>query len=173
MRVGGSAERWPIDFGAWNALTGDKTAVWNNPAGPTTDWQTMTDALTGKTRPSSLLKNTNPIQDGSAGTPRPTDIQEISQGRAKPPAEPGVFQQAARVVTPWDGLAVKGVAPFADGALRGRIFTLHIVDPRVSWPNVSLEPTAPAPPAQHIGDVSSHCITPSRLLPSTRMCNVK
>ena len=48
------------------------------------------------------------IQDGSAGTPRPTrlqrlwrshygqaEIQEISQGRAKPPAEPGVFRQAS------------------------------------------------------------------------------
>ena len=31
------------------------------------------------------------------GTGRPTEIQEISQGRAKPPAEPGVIQQAARV----------------------------------------------------------------------------
>ena len=30
---------------------------------------------------------------GSAGTPRPTGIQEISQGRAKPPAEPGIFRQ--------------------------------------------------------------------------------
>ena len=46
-------------------------------------------------RSSSLLKNINPIQNGSAGTPRPTEIQEISQGRAKPPAEPGVVQQAA------------------------------------------------------------------------------
>ena len=33
-------------------------------------------------------------ENGSAGTPRPTQIQEISQGRAKPPAEPGIFQQA-------------------------------------------------------------------------------
>jgi hypothetical protein len=49
------------------------------------------------------------IQDGSAGTPRPTEIQEISQGRAKPsslrspsggvgPAEPIVFRQAVSVV---------------------------------------------------------------------------
>ncbi|MEI6788943.1 MAG: hypothetical protein WCL49_10755 [bacterium] len=44
--------------------------------------------------PSGRLKNTNPIQDGSAGTPRPTEIQEISQGRAKPPAESEVFQQS-------------------------------------------------------------------------------
>ncbi|MEI8138558.1 MAG: LacI family DNA-binding transcriptional regulator [bacterium] len=37
-------------------------------------------------------------QDGSAGTPRPTQIQEIFQGRAKPPAEPMIFQQAAKPV---------------------------------------------------------------------------
>jgi hypothetical protein len=47
--------------------------------------------------PSGQLKNTNPIQDGSAGTPRPTEIQEISQGGAKPPAEPEVFQQSPSV----------------------------------------------------------------------------
>jgi hypothetical protein len=50
----------------------------------------------GEKEPSSPLKNINPIQDGSAGTPRPTEIREFSQGRAKPPAEPGVFRQAAR-----------------------------------------------------------------------------
>ncbi len=37
-----------------------------------------------------------PQTDGSAGTPRPTEIQEISQGGAKPPAEPGLFRRAAR-----------------------------------------------------------------------------
>ena len=43
-----------------------------------------------------LLKNKQSPQDGSAGTPRPTENQEISQGRAKPPAEPRLFQQADR-----------------------------------------------------------------------------
>ena len=33
------------------------------------------------------------IQDGSAGTPRPTKIHELSHGRAKPPAEPRTFRQ--------------------------------------------------------------------------------
>ncbi len=35
------------------------------------------------------------FKNGSAGTPRPTGIRELSQGRAKPPAEPGFFRQAA------------------------------------------------------------------------------
>jgi transcription-repair coupling factor (superfamily II helicase) len=39
-------------------------------------------------RPQSPLKPTPSSTDGSAGTPRPTEIQESSQGRAKPPAEP-------------------------------------------------------------------------------------
>jgi len=34
--------------------------------------------------PISLLNNTQSPQDGSAGTPRPTEMQEISQGGAKP-----------------------------------------------------------------------------------------
>jgi para-aminobenzoate synthetase/4-amino-4-deoxychorismate lyase len=55
------------------------------------------DALTLAGPASSLLKNTNPFQDGSAGTPRPTETCEISQGRAKPPAEPEVFRQAFRI----------------------------------------------------------------------------
>jgi beta-galactosidase len=50
----------------------------------------------GKLEAKGLLNNTDPIQDGSAGTPRPTEIQEISQGRAKPPAEPLVFRQVAK-----------------------------------------------------------------------------
>ena len=33
------------------------------------------------------------IKDGSAGTPRPTKMEELPQGRAKPPAEPLLLQQ--------------------------------------------------------------------------------
>ncbi|MEI6166115.1 MAG: LacI family DNA-binding transcriptional regulator [bacterium] len=41
----------------------------------------------------------SPNQDGSAGTPRPTEIHVISQGRAKPPAEP-VFEVAPVIPAP-------------------------------------------------------------------------
>jgi SNF2 family DNA or RNA helicase len=48
------------------------------------------------TIPGSQLKNTDPGQYGSAGTPRPTENKALSQGRAKPPAEPGVVQRVTR-----------------------------------------------------------------------------
>ena len=43
--------------------------------------------------PQGPLVDIQSRHDGSAGTPRPTEIQEIPQGRAKPPAEPTVSQQ--------------------------------------------------------------------------------
>ena len=51
--------------------------------------------------PRSLLKNTPvaPIRLGE--TPRPTERQERSSGRAKPPAEPGVIQQAITPLRNW------------------------------------------------------------------------
>jgi hypothetical protein len=48
--------------------------------------------------PTATPPSNQNLQDGSAGTPRPTQMQEIPQGRAKPPAEPVIFQQAAKPV---------------------------------------------------------------------------
>jgi hypothetical protein len=39
------------------------------------------------------------IQDGSAGTPRPTEIQKSFLGRAKPPAEPLVIRQSPMAIS--------------------------------------------------------------------------
>ena len=56
------------------------------------------------------LKNKQSPQDGSAGTPRPTENQEISQGRAKPPAEPRLFQRAPKAAWYFDSVSLSNFA---------------------------------------------------------------
>lgn len=44
-------DRWPIDFAAWTALTGETDATWRNPLGETTDWDQRSDAAGALTKP--------------------------------------------------------------------------------------------------------------------------
>ena len=48
-------------------------------------------------------------KDGSAGTPRPTEIQVFSQGGAKPPAEPVGFQQSGRCDSDFSSVSARYV----------------------------------------------------------------